>query len=88
MTLHTSSKKLTTTDKEEENVRSSNTCWICEKLIDDDEIITDHCHITRKCRGTGHWSCNANLKMTKEVFIIYHNLKDYDSNFIMKVIIN
>ena len=61
---------------------------VCEKLIDGDVKVTDHCHITIKYRGTGQWSCNANLKLTKEVFIIYHNLKGYDSNFIMKVITN
>ena len=32
---------------EEEQFQSSNTCWICEKLIeDDDEKVGDHCHIT------------------------------------------
>ena len=33
----------------EEQIQSSNTCWICEKLIDnDDEKVRDHCHITGK----------------------------------------
>ena len=63
------------TEKEEENFGSRNTCWICEKLIDDDEKVTDHCHITRKCKGAAHRSCNKNLKMTKDVFIIFLNLK-------------
>ena len=45
--------------EEEEQFQSSNTCWICEKLIDDDdEKVRDHCHITGKFRGTAHWSCN------------------------------
>ena len=31
---------------EEERFQSSNTCWICEKLIDDeDEKVRDHCHV-------------------------------------------
>ena len=30
---------------EEEQFQSSNTCWICGKLIDDDnEKVRDHCH--------------------------------------------
>ena len=46
----------------EEQVQSSNTCWICEKLIDNDnEKVRDHCHITGKFRGATHWSCNINL---------------------------
>ena len=35
--------------EEEEQFQLSNTCWICEKLIDDcDENVRDHCHITGK----------------------------------------
>ena len=37
------SKKFFMTQKEEENFRSSNTYWICEKLIDDEKV-KDHCH--------------------------------------------
>ena len=48
--------------EEEEQFQSSNTCWICEKLIDDDgEEIRDHCHITGKFRGAAHWSCKKFL---------------------------
>ena len=69
--------------EEEENFQSSNTCWICEKLIeDDDEKIRDHCHITRKFRGAVHWSCNINLQLTKKVPVIFHNLRGYDSHLI------
>ena len=34
---------------------------------------------TRKSRGSGHWSCNTALQLTKEVPIIFHNLKAHDS---------
>ena len=71
--------------EEEENFRSSNICWICEKLIDDEKV-RDHCQITGKYRGAAHWSCNVNHKLTKNVFIIFHNLKGYDSHLIMNVI--
>ena len=57
--------------KEEEHFQSSNTCWICEKLIDDDDDDDDdddedddddyqkiryHCHVTVKLRDAFHWS--------------------------------
>ena len=43
--------------EEEKQFQSSNTCWICEKLIDDeDEKVRDHCHVTGKSRGASHWS--------------------------------
>ena len=60
-----------------------NTCWICEKLIDDEnEKIRDHCHITGKFRGAAHWSCNINMQLTKNVPVIFHNLRGYDSHLI------
>ena len=43
--------------EEEEQLQSSNTCWICKKLIDDDdEKVRDHCHVTGKFRGAAHWN--------------------------------
>ena len=47
-------KNLIMTEQQEEQFQSSNTCWICEKLIDD-ENIRYHCHITEKFRGAAHW---------------------------------
>ena len=35
------------TQEEEENFRSSNINWICEKLTDDEKV-RDHCEITGK----------------------------------------
>ena len=64
--------------------QQSNSCWICEKLINhDDEKVRDHCHVTGKFRGAAHWSCNINLQLTKKVPIIFHNLKAYDSHLIV-----
>ena len=76
-------KKLIMTEKKEENFRSSDTCWIYEKLIED-ENITGHCHITEKYRGASHWSFNVNLKLTKKFPITFHNLKGYGSHLIKK----
>ena len=39
----------------EEEFQSNNTCWICEKLIDD-ETVRDHCHITGRFRDAAHSS--------------------------------
>ena len=50
------------TEKEEEQFQSSNTCWICEKHIDDDDKeVRGHCHITEKFGNASHWDCNINL---------------------------
>ena len=74
-------KNLIMTEEDEEQFQSSNTCWICEKLIGNEKI-RDHCHITRKCRSAAHWSCNINLQLTKKVPAIFHNLRGYDSHLI------
>ena len=53
-------KSLIKAKEEEEQFQSTNTCWICEKLIDDDDKkVKDHRHVTRKSRGKAHWSCNT-----------------------------
>ena len=48
--------------------------------------VRDHCHITRNYRGSAHWSCNVNLKLTKKVPVIFHNLRGYVSHLIMQEI--
>ena len=77
-------KNLIVSEKEkEEKFQSSSICWICEKLIDDDdEKVRDHCHVTVKFRGAAHWSYSINLQLTKNVPVIFHNLKSYDKHLI------
>ena len=74
-------KNLIMSEEEEEQFQSSNTCWICEKLSDDDDKkVRDHCHITGKSKNTAHWSCNINLYLTEKFPVIFHNLRGYDSD--------
>ena len=73
--------------EEEERFQLSNSCWICDKLFDvGDDKVRDHCHITGKYRGAAHWSCNINLKLSKKVPAIFHNLRGYDIHLIIKEI--
>ena len=53
-------------------------------MINFDEKVRDHCHITGKYRVAAHWGCNINLKITRKVPVILHNLKGYDSKLIFK----
>ena len=78
-------KNLVMSVEEEERFEQSNICWICNKITDlSDEKVRDHCHISGKYKGAAHWSCNINLKITKKVPVIFHNLKGYDSHLIFK----
>ena len=73
----------------EERFQLINICWICGKLFDvGDNKVRDHCHVTGKYRRSAHWSCNINLKLTKNVPVIFHNLRGYDNHLIIKTLVN
>ena len=78
-------KNLIMSAEEEERFQLSNSCWICDKLfyVEHDKV-RDHCHITGKYRSAAHWSCNINLKLSKKILVILHNLRGYDSHLIIK----
>ena len=76
-------KKLIMTEEEENFFQKSNSCWICRKLIDnDEEKVRDHCHVTGKFRGAAHQNCNVNFQLNKKVPVVFHNLRGYDSHLI------
>ena len=77
-------KNLIMTAEQNEEFERSNICWICGNLIEFNDKVRDHCHITGKYRGSAHWSCNINLKISKKLPVIFHNLRGYDSHVIFK----
>ena len=72
------------TAEQNEEFERSNIYWIWGKLINFDEKVRDHCHITGKYRGAAHWSYNINLKISKKIPVIFHDLKGYASHLIFK----
>ena len=73
---------LVMTAEQNEEFERCNICYICGKLIDiDDNKVRVHFHITsdNNYRGPAHWSCNINLKISKNVPVIFHNLRGYES---------
>ena len=77
-------KNLIMSEEEEEHLfQQSNSCWICKRIIyDDNEKVRDHCHITSKFRRAAHQNCNLNFQLTKRIPVIFHTLKRYDSHLI------
>ena len=76
-------KNLIMTEDEENLFQESNNCWICKKLINnDEEKVRHHCNVTGKFRGAAHRSCNINFQLTKKVPVIFHNLRGYDCRLI------
>ena len=77
-------KNLIMSVEEEEQFERSNICWICNKLIENEDKVRDHCHIIGKYREAAHWNCNINLKVSKKLVVIFHNSRGYDSHLIFK----
>ena len=48
--------------------------------------VRDHDHTKKgnNYRGAAHWNCNINLKISKKVVVIFHNLRGYDNHLIFK----
>ena len=83
-------KPLKMTDDDELCFKLSDKCHICNnKYTDKDIRVRDHCHITGKYRGSAHQECNLKLRIKPEeikIPVIFHNLRGYDSHFIMQEI--
>ena len=74
-------------EEDEERFQLGNICWNFDKLFDvRHNKAKDCCHITRKYRGSAHWSCNIHLALTKNVPVIFHNVRGYVSHLFMKKI--
>ena len=75
------------TNKDEENFQAAAKCHICKKdFSEKDKRVRDHCHVTGKYRGAAHNECNRNFRLTHKIPVIFHNLRGYDSHFIMQEI--
>ena len=73
--------------EDEERFQSRNKSWIFNKLfVAGNMKVKDHDNITGKYRGSAHQDCNNNLKLTKKVPVIFHNLMGYDSHLIIQEI--
>ena len=83
-------KPLKMTKKDEDKFKKAEECYICNKKYTNEDIrVRDHCHITGKFRGSAHQECNLELRVNPEqlkIPVIFHNLRGYDSHFIMQEI--
>lgn len=74
------------TAQDEINFESSLSCFICGKLFNRniDIIVRDHCHFTGKYRGAAHQACNLAYQNYRTIPIVFHNLTNYDSHFLVE----
>ena len=78
------------TQEDEDNFKNATHCYLCEDKIDDSDHlqrglkVRDHCHMTGKYRGCAHGLCNLHFNYTNfKIPVFFHNLKGYDSHFII-----
>ena len=69
--------------EDNKNFKSSTKCWICDNDYVDNDV-RDHCHITGIYRRFAHVDCIINRKLNYNIPVGFHNLKNYDSHFIMQ----
>ena len=83
-------KPLKMTKEDEKDFQKAVKCHICDQQYTDKDIrVRDHCHITGKFRGSAHQDCNLKLQIKPDnikIPVIFHNLRGYDSHFIMQQI--
>ena len=80
-------KPLKMTNVDEEEFQKADKCHICGISYNDKDIrVRDHCHITGLFRGSAHQDCNLSFKLTGKIPVVFHNLRGYDSHFIMQQI--
>lgn len=79
------------TDEDEQNFQNASECHISQKKKNTarDIKVRDLCHITGNFRGSAHQDCNLRLRLKpeeKKIPAIFHNLRGYDSHFIIQEI--
>ncbi len=90
--LNKNAKKIIMTQDDENNFIFSENCYLCKKIFGEkiikknNEIILykvrDHCHFSGKYRGAACQLCNLKYRIQKNIPIIFHNLRGYDSHLI------
>ena len=83
-------KPLVMTEENKLYFESANYCHICKNRYSEEDIrVRDHCHITGNYRGSAHQDCNLKLRLSPsniQIPVFFHNLRGYDSHFIMQQI--
>ena len=80
-------ERMVMTREDWRNYSKATTCHICGECFDCEnkarEKVRDHDHLTGKFRGAAHSCCNINYFSNRYLPIFIHNLKNYDSHFII-----
>ena len=76
------------TPEEQQQFNQASTCWICEKLLNLQDRVRDHCHFTGRYRGAACNKCNLQYRKPNNISVFFHNLTGYDSHLFIKKLNN
>ena len=80
-------KEMIIPKKEQNDFKNAQSCHICNKEYNNEDVLVrDNCHVTGKYRGSAHTDCNLSYRLTNKIYVIFHNLRGYDSHLIMQEI--
>ena len=77
-------KPMKITPEEQEQFNKASNCWICEKLLNLQDRVRDHCHFTGRYRGAACNICNLKYRKPNNISVFFHNLSGYDSHLFIK----
>ena len=78
-------EEMVMTARDTEYFKDATCCGICKDPFKKDDVkVRDHCHRTGKFRGATHQKCNINYFSNRYLPVVFHNLRGYDSHFIIK----
>ena len=79
------------TNDQQKQFNDAKECYLCGCEIKGDDVkVRDHDHLTGDYRGAAHSACNLKYGAGKlenyKIPVVFHNLKGYDSHFIIKAL--
>ena len=81
-------KPMEITPEVQEQFNQATRCWICEKLLNLQDRVRDHCHFTGRYRGAACNICNLKYRKPNNISVFFHNLTGYDSHLFIKKLNN
>ena len=80
-------QKMLISKKEQNDFENAKSCHICNKENNNKYVpVRDYCNVTGKYTGSAQTDCNLSYRLTNKIYVIFHNLKGYDSHLIMQEI--
>ena len=78
---------MTMTEQDNLDFVSTKCCHICNvkyKPNVKEELLRDHDHYTGEYKNSAHKTCNIKFYYEKSLNVFFHNLKGYDSHFLIQ----